>query len=134
MSVTKEDLETWESFIQSVSPLKKEPHHSLEPIKRLRIKPRPVRIIQHIVDLHGLTLQEAYDCVLKFVTVHFLMGSKNISIITGKGLYSDGKIKNEIEYWFDTPVFKDKIRSYSWINAGGTVRIDLKKIKEKKNE
>ena len=43
-----------------------------------------------------------------------------------------GKIKKEMPFWLDTPVFKEKIASYEWINAGGTVRINLKKGKRKK--
>lgn len=136
MTVTKEDLAEWEALIQSVQPLNQNKSDKKAPdlIKKLRIKPRPERIIQNIVDLHGLTLQEAYTCVLKFVTLHFYMNTNRISIITGKGLNDDGKIKKEIELWLDTPVFKEKIRTYTWINSGGTIRLDLKKKKEKKNE
>lgn len=133
MSITKEDLIAWDELIKSVTPSNKDNMAPVKmPLKRLKIKPRPERILTHIIDLHGLTLQEAYTCVLKFVTVHFIMGSKNISIITGKGLYEEGKIKKEIPLWFDTPVFKEKITSYEWVNAGGTVRINLKKNKGKK--
>lgn len=134
MSITKEDLAAWDELIKSVTPLSKKEDLRVEahPTRPLKIKPRPERIIQNIVDLHGLVLQEAYECVLKFVTLHFLLGTKTISIITGKGLFDEGKIKKEIPFWLDTPVFKEKIASYEWINAGGTVRINLKKSKRKK--
>lgn len=135
MTITKEDLKAWDLLIKSVTPLSKN-NDEIKPCipqNRLRIKPRPERILTHIIDLHGLTLQEAYECVLKFITLHFVMETKTISIITGKGLHDDGKIKNEIPLWLDTPVFKDKIASYEWVNAGGTVRINLKKSKRKKN-
>ena len=133
MAITQEDLEDWQRLIQSVSPLKKENETVLpDPIVRLKIKPKPERILQYIIDLHGLTLQESYDCVLKFITLHFVLNSKNISIITGKGQNGDGKIKKEIELWLETPVFKTKISRYEWCNAGGTVKIYLKKTKENK--
>ncbi len=134
MTVTKEDLLVWDELIKSVTPLFKKEDIKVDDVsvKRLKIKPRPERIIQNIVDLHGLVLQEAYECVLKFVTVHYLLGTKTISVITGKGLFEEGKIKKEIPLWLDTPVFKEKIASYEWINAGGTVRINLKKSKRKK--
>ncbi len=134
MNMTQEDLDAWEAFIKSVKPLdKKTDLTTVELPRRLRVKARPERILTHIIDLHGLTLQEAYTCVLKFVTIHFTMGTKHISIITGKGLHDDGKIKKEMPLWLDTPVFKDKIASYEWVNAGGTVRINLKRSKRKKN-
>ena len=134
MTITKEDLAVWDEFIKSVIPLSQKEDKMVVsvPQRRLRIKPRAERIIQNIIDLHGLVLQEAYDCVLKFITVHYFLGTKTISVITGKGLFEEGKIKKEIPLWFDTPVFKEKINSFEWINSGGTVRINLKKCKGKK--
>ena len=133
MTITQEDLDSWEKLIQSVLPLKKGNKCVVSsPIERLKIKPKPVRILQHIVDLHGLTVQEAYECVFKFITVHYVLNSKTISIITGKGQTGEGKIKKEIEFWLETATFKEKISRYEWINDGGTIRIYLKKIKENK--
>ena len=133
--MTEEDLAYWSAFISSIKPLKtKKGIEKVKPVlkERLKIKPRPEKKLSFILDLHGLTLQEAHVTVLKFITLHFSLSSKSILIITGKGLKGEGKIKKEISLWLETPKFKEKISKYEMENEGGAIRVYLKKEKEQK--
>ena len=130
--MTEEDLAYWSLFISSIKPLKqKKGVERVKPVlkERLKIKPRPEKQLSYILDLHGLTLQEAYATVLKFINLHFALSSKSILIITGKGLKGEGKIKKEISFWFETDKFKEKISKYEIENEGGAIRLYLKKEK-----
>ncbi len=130
--MTEEDLAYWSLFISSIKPLKqKKGGERVKPVlkERLKIKPRPEKQLSYILDLHGLTLQEAYTTVLKFINLHFALSSKSILIITGKGLKGEGKIKKEISFWFETDKFKEKISRYEIENEGGAIRLYLKKEK-----
>lgn len=131
--MTEEDLAYWSMFINSITPLKRkkgEVRVKTTPKERLKIKPRVQREASFCLDLHGLTLQEAYETVYKFLTLHYQLSSKSILIITGKGLKGDGKIKKEIEFWLETKGFKEKILKYQIENDGGAIRIYLKKVKD----
>ena len=130
--MTEEDLAYWSLFISSIKPLKqKKGVERVKPVlkERLKIKPRPEKQLSYILDLHGLTLQEAYTTVFKFINLHFALSSKSILIITGKGLKGEGKIKKEISFWFETDKFKEKISRYEIENEGGAIRLYLKKEK-----
>ena len=81
--------------------------------------------------MHGYTLEEAYNAVKSFIDLHYKKESKQIKIITGKGINQLGKIKSEIELWLETPVFSHKIRETKWINSGGVLQITLKRNKQK---
>ena len=133
--MTDEDLIYWQQFISSIKPLNlKKGSEKVKPVlkERLKIKPRPEKQISYILDLHGFTLQEAYDSVLKFINIHYALSSKSILIITGKGLTGEGKIKKEISNWLETNKLKEKILKFQMENDGGAFRIHLKKTKETK--
>lgn len=130
--MTEEDLAYWSLFISSIKPLK--PKKGVEQVKpvfkeRLKIKPKPEKQLSYVLDLHGLTVQDAYATVFKFINLHFALSSKSILIITGKGLKGEGKIKKEISFWFETDKFKEKISRYEIENEGGAIRLYLKKEK-----
>ena len=130
--MTEEDLAYWSLFISSIKPLN--PKKGVERAKpvfkeRLKIKPRSEKQLSYVLDLHGLTVQEAYTTVFKFINLHFALSSKSILIITGKGLKGEGKIKKEISFWFETDKFKEKISRYEIENEGGAIRLYLKKEK-----
>ncbi|MBR6730603.1 MAG: Smr/MutS family protein [Alphaproteobacteria bacterium] len=130
--MTEEDLAYWSLFISSIKPLKqKKGVERVKPIlkERLKIKPKQEKEVSYILDLHGLTLQDAYTTVLRFIALHFALSSKSVLIITGKGLKGEGKIKNEILFWLETDKFKEKISRYEVENQGGAIRLYLKKEK-----
>ena len=122
MSETK-DL--WECLKQQVRPLHHagaKPQHGY-PILNVQ----PHYSLPRQLDLHGLTLQEAFIKVKAFIRSHFENQTKTIHIICGKGRGNSGLIKNEIGFWLEQE--NDKITSFTWQNDGGAVRICLRKKK-----
>lgn len=121
----------WSDFLKSVKPLKHRQNRCKKELPpRLKARKAVKEELLFELDLHGKTVQEAYQLCKLFVNLHYKKGSKQISIITGKGLKNTGVIKNEIALWFETKDFQDKISSYVWINDGGVVKIMLKRNKE----
>ena len=99
--------------------------------KRLRVHPVPERTLMMTLDLHGLTVEEAYQILRRFLMVHLKEGSKKITIITGKGSpQKEGLIHHEIQNWLDTPFFKSKINEIRWLNGGGALELRLKRNKK----
>lgn len=82
------------------------------------------------LDLHGLTLQAAYQAVREFVTVHRERGHRDLLIITGKGdsvqrdasgarpIAIGGNLRRELPIWLTTPVLAQ------WVDAFGTAPPD----------
>lgn len=125
-----ENLADWESFLKSVKPLKGRNKMAFKEVPpRLRVRRSPMGALVYEIDLHGKTVQEAYELTKRFIALHFNQGSKEVRIITGKGTLSKGLIKNEIGLWFDTGEFQEKISSFAWENDGGVLKIILKRNK-----
>jgi DNA-nicking Smr family endonuclease len=53
--------------------------------------------VQGKLDLHGLTLEEAYKKLKSFIEKHYRKGSRCVLIITGKG--SPGQLAREVPRW-----------------------------------
>lgn len=131
MSDTVED--PWQQFIRSVKPLANRADERKKEIPpRLHAVAVPERTLLYDLDLHGFTIEEAYQCLKRFFVTHEKAGSRRIRVITGKGLRGEGKIKNEIMLWLETPFFRKSIRETRWLNDGGVLEILLKR--NKKNE
>lgn len=130
---SQSDIDAWNCFIQTIKPLKGKTERYVDSVPpRLIVRKAPPKTLLYELDLHGLTIEEAYQTVKRFFALHWQNESREITIITGKGLKGTGKIKNEIMLWLETPVFKDKIRETQWLNDGGVIRITLKRKKKKK--
>ena len=56
-------------------------------------------IIDAIIDLHGKTEVQAHELVKNFIKSSYLNEFKNIIIITGKGVNSQGKLKLKTPSW-----------------------------------
>ena len=52
-----------------------------------------------IVDLHGRTEVQAHEIIKNFIKNSYLNNLKNIIIITGKGINSQGKLKIKTPLW-----------------------------------
>lgn len=52
-----------------------------------------------IIDLHGKTEIQAYETIKNFIKNSYLNNFKNIIIITGKGINSQGKLKIKTPLW-----------------------------------
>ena len=120
------DDDLWEEVKKTVKPVKRRVKRDLP--KRLRVvrgAPKPQKTI---LDLHGETLQEAFESTNAFIKRARRAGLKEITIITGRGTTGKALIKNEFEGWLDNPTLSPHIRTHQWQNRGGAVKISLKKI------
>lgn len=125
------DCSPWEELKKTISPLKnKKGEHFVEASpKRLRVRKTTGDLI-YLLDLHGFTVEEAYQIFNRFLTVHTLHQSKSIRVITGKGKDEEGAIHKEMPLWLENPKIADKIREVKWLNGGGSIEIILKKVKK----
>lgn len=70
--------------------------------------------IDYKVDLHGLTIDEAYNKIKLLFNKAELNNYRCLLIITGKGLHSQNQtIKRSIIEWFKEPYFSNKIIKYT---------------------
>lgn len=125
IELTTDDVTAWNSVIESLKPLhKKNNRHIKYLVNKINNK---ISNLRYILDLHGYTVQEAYDNLFDFIKQHNEIKTKYIVVITGKGTEEkEGLIHKEIINWFDTNRFKKYIKKYEWINSGGALRIFLK--------
>ena len=117
------DWEIWESLKKSVKPLAKKQvvQHLIKHKFIIKNDTRP-----YCLDLHGYTIQEAYNKLKDFIVYHKDNKTKYITIITGKGsLDKESLIHSEIENWISNPFFKNYIKTFEWINGNGALRIYL---------
>lgn len=121
------DLEVWEDFKSGLKPTQN--CHKSDIPKRLSVSYAPSLENPYQIDLHGLTVQEAFDKVKKTLSLHYKKGIHHILIITGKGTTGKGLIKNEFSGWMENPKLAQYIRSWRWQNAGGAAFIELKRKK-----
>ena len=123
MQVADEHL--WAEVKKTVKPVKRRAKRDLP--KRLRVVRGAPKPRQTILDLHGQTVQEAFESTNKFIQKARRAGLKEITIITGRGTTGKALIKNEFEGWLENPKLKPHIRTHQWQNKGGAVKINLKK-------
>jgi len=129
---SENDISLWESIKSTLQPLSRDGAQEPHPLpKRLRVHAVSPRTLNMSLDLHGLTIEEAYQTLRRFLTVHVRENSKVITIITGKGSPGkEGLIHHEIQNWLDTPFFKSKINEVRWLNGGGALELRLKRNKK----
>jgi DNA-nicking Smr family endonuclease len=90
---------------------------TITPLSMYRSK-RIVRVTdkeQTCIDLHGLTVQDAYRVVVEFINTR---SADNILIITGKS----GQIRKECPDWL---LLNPRVRSWEEQNGGGAFRVKL---------
>ena len=119
------DNALWDEIKQEIQPLKKNKI-------RWERKFYPLSVAQentpsYQLDLHGLTLQQAFEQTMRFIDIHFQHQTNHIQIICGKGTENSGVIKKELEFWLDQK--KGQISSFTWQNDGGAVCIYLRRKK-----
>ena len=126
MQVVDEELR--EEVKKTVKPVRRRAKRDLPKCLRVvRSAPKPFK---KILDLHGLTVQEAFETSQKFITRARKSGLKEITIITGRGTTGKALIKNEFEGWLENLKISPHIRAHQWQNRGGALKIALKKEKK----
>lgn len=121
MSLSDKDKQIWQEFTRSVQPLKADKHVPVSCV------PAQVHIThdhmpRHTLDLHGMTLAQAYQAVQHHVQqgVH---AYAYVTIITGKS----GIMQGELPDWVRN---MQGIRMCEPINGGGAFRISFKKTRQ----
>lgn len=99
--LSKEDLETWNRFVEN--------------LKRSELSPPPRFIYgeqspSRRLDLHGMTIHEAWMNLREFVEAHRTQGNKEVVVITGRS----GRISHEFTEWCRK---LDAVRSYEPIET-----------------
>ena len=123
-----EDAHLWEDLKKTVQPFDCERREEDLP-PRLRVRRASQKPLAYCLDLHQMTVQEAYQKTIQFIEKHYKIGSKMIQIITGKGREGKGLIHAEFANWLDTNRLRQYIRETKWTNDKGAMDIWLKKNK-----
>ena len=90
------DMELWERVKRTVTPLSRAVKASLR--KTLFVPAQTQRL-----DLHGYTVQAAYEKTLDMLQNCAQSGERQILIITGKGTNGKGVLKRELPLWLSAP-------------------------------
>ena len=96
--------------------------YAMENFQIVYVRPR-IEIRETIIDLHGYTLQSAYNKTYDFVYGSYIYNIKQILIITGKS----GEICTECKRWLETDKFLNYIRRSQLLNDGGAIKVFLKR-------
>ena len=131
--LTDEDKALWEAYTKTVTPLNNASrlkNFGRKLIKTLSFKRKAE--VPNVLDLHGFTLQEAYDLFNRFLNYHYANNTPRIVVITGKGKDGKGLLKNEFPKWLENATLKDKIQDIKrpLLNDGGAFELTLKKRKK----
>lgn len=104
--ISDEDLRVWEEFVKSGVTLIERDYPKSDPRRPKTEKPK--EIPKNYIDLHGLTVHEAWATTLNFIQKSQQNNQRKIKIITG---YS-GQIRKEFTGWLVSEKFKKYISSY----------------------
>jgi DNA-nicking Smr family endonuclease len=85
-TISSDDEKIWKSYIEN---LYSKPEHNFRPNKGHDYT------LKYSLDLHGLTIQQAFNATRQFLEEHNINGSRSAVIVTGKG----GKISDELPAW-----------------------------------
>jgi len=94
--VKPEDQRVWNAYIEN---LQKKPQESFRP------KKGHDQTLRSSLDLHGLTIQQAFNATGQFLEEHNINGSRSVVIICGKS----GKIADELPEWIANYSFVRKV-------------------------
>ena len=125
--LTKEDIDLWNEYTKTVKPL----HYSgVSKIKNWfnprRWFSRRLNEIPVVLDLHQMTLEEAFHIFDRFLQLHFMQGTKKITVITGRGKDNQGKLKKEFPLWLENEKIKTRIKDFHKTNEG-SFELELRK-------
>lgn len=113
------DKQDWLQAINGVQPLEQKQTPSM---KDKPVYTTPLREVL-TYDLHGMTVQQAFDHTIKLVQRAYEYGIPQFTIITGKS----GQIRQEFESWIDNPVIGKFVRFVRPLPNGGSFYVYLRK-------
>lgn len=77
-----------------------------------RIRRRQLTI-EGTLDLHGMTLDEAWHTLFRYLENAYRAKMRCLLIITGKGKKGEGRLRQQVPLWLEEHPIKDKIIGYS---------------------
>jgi DNA-nicking Smr family endonuclease len=83
---------------RKVAPMAHRPPDAIEPGRRRRID-RGRDIPAGVIDLHGLSQDEARAALTRFLLSAFADQRRNVLVITGKGALGDGVLRRRVPEW-----------------------------------
>jgi DNA-nicking Smr family endonuclease len=136
--LTPEDLRLWQANVKDVKPLSKKislkqdiPTPKLKvppkpPLKRIvKSSPIPVPLqdfgrkeLRHLqidarLDMHGMSLEEGFNALERFLARAQTRGLKNVLVITGKGaLSAENTLRHQFPRWLEDTPLRQFITSY----------------------
>lgn len=119
------DEQLWDDLKAGILNEKNTPKRDIP--KRLRVVRAKTEELFYSLDLHGLTVQQAFEKTIQFLSRHYRAKTKEVLIITGRGTTGQGLIKKEFSGWLNNPDIQRYVRASAWQNRGGAVKITLKK-------
>ena len=84
------------------------------------------------LDLHGYTVQRAFQALLQFLKVAHAERVRCVEVITGQGGPGGGAIRRELPFWLDVPELRPLILAVAHpapFNQG-SVRILLRRVRK----
>lgn len=131
------DQFNWENYIKSVKRLKNSNKIVCSPSSRnLRIHTLSRKYSSNnVIDLHGFTLDQAYQHLKSFLKNSFENNLRDLVIITGKGRpEKPGIIKLEVERWLkytelNNNILKFQVVTNSLGEEQGAIRVTLRRNK-----
>ena len=126
--LTDEDKALWEAYTKTVQPLKAKKSLSFKALFSPRhwfVRKQKPELL-NVLDLHQMTLQEAFHIFNRFIEMHFNEHTKKIIVITGRGKDDQGQLKKEFPFWLERADIKDKIKNFQMQNEG-SFEIELRK-------
>jgi len=118
--LTSAEKDLWSKVTKDVTPLGEAGVDSLDGHPYIKVPVVRNSVYHPKIDLHGLTIQEAYSAVLDHISNGALLGYKRLTIVSGKS----GQINIELPKWAER---HSAVRSVEPFNGGGAWEICLKK-------
>ena len=124
--LSPDDLQAWNEFLQGKK-ARKEPQEKASPIEKVlkqrrpKDSPQPIsrKEIRHVsiearLDLHGLSMNEAHQTLVRFLNGVQGKGYKTILVITGKGsISSQNTLRHHLPEWLEESPLRELVVSYT---------------------
>ena len=151
--ISDKDKKTWNFYVSNLKSIKKankkteyfssnfqvisralKPniYFALEAKEKKRLKSKNF-FFDALIDLHGKTEVQAFEIVKNFIKNSYLDEHRNILIVTGKGINSQGKLKLKTPLWLQSEELSKFIVGFETMpsNKGGEGALFVK-LKDKK--
>lgn len=103
-----------------VRPYQPDPPFTFSDVPKSKLLDEPTRKkiskgklgIEAKIDLHGMTQNEAYNRLFRFLEQAQMNEKRTVLVITGKGVRGEGILKNAVPRWLGEPAFRNITTGY----------------------